>query len=333
MLSRRTPRIKDAQGLLVPHSIASLEPVELGGIQQWILIRGKDRNLPVLLYLHGGPGGAQIGWAQPFQSGLEDHFIVVNWDQRGAGLSYSRKVPSDSLTIEQFTRDTLELVNKLRDRFATKKIYLVGHSWGSALGLFAVQQAPECFQAYIGVGQAARMDEQERLCWQWTRETAKEHGNQKAIKQLEHLGCPPYRDGLQSAARRSRWTDRFGGLWYHSTLPAATGRSLFTSREYSLLDVFRFFRGQGFSLKHTWDELKTLNLMERVPKVEVPVYFYIGRHDHAAPPELARQYFDKLAAPKKTWIWFENCAHFLPFEDPDHFLAMLVHIQQEIGSL
>jgi pimeloyl-ACP methyl ester carboxylesterase len=107
------------------------------------------------------------------------------------------------------------------------------------------------------------------------------------------------------------------------------GRHLFTSQEYTLFDVYRFFRGQRFSLQHTWDELASLNLMERVPKVEIPVYFCMGRYDHAAAPELAQQYFERLTAPKKTWIWFENCAHFLPFENPEQFLNVLVQIKQE----
>lgn len=109
----------------------SLEHVPIGGIKQWLLIRGKQKDVPVLLFVHGGPGGAQIGFARHFQGILEEHFIVVNWDQRGAGLSYSKDIPSGSMRIDQFVSDLIEVTDYLRNRFLRKKIYLVGHSFGT----------------------------------------------------------------------------------------------------------------------------------------------------------------------------------------------------------
>jgi pimeloyl-ACP methyl ester carboxylesterase len=332
MFSRRTPPITDAQGLLVPGSIASLEPVVLGGITQWLLIRGQQPDLPVLLWLHGGPGGAQIGWARAFQRELEEHFIVVNWDQRGAGLSYSRKVPADTLTLEQFTQDTIDLANYLRERFAKSRIYLVGHSWGSLLGLLAAQQAPECFQAFVGVGQIVRQDESTRLAWQWTLQTAQERGNQQAIQQLEQLGSPPYPDGRRSMKQLNRWMDRFGGQWHNKPINQAVSKPFLRSPEYSLWDKIRYFRGVAFS-QQAREKMAKVNAMEHIPHIKVPVYFCMGYHDHVASTTLAQQYFDQLEAPKKTWIWFENSAHYPPFEEPEAFVKALLQIQEEVGSL
>jgi pimeloyl-ACP methyl ester carboxylesterase len=333
MLSRRTPPIADAQGLLVPGSIASLEPVALGGMTQWLLIRGQQRSLPILLWLHGGPGGAQIGWARTFQRELEEHFVVVNWDQRGAGLSYSRKMPADALTLEQFTRDIIDLANHLRERFARPRIYLVGHSWGSVLGLLAAQQAPECFQVFVGVGQIVRQDESARLAWQWALQTARERGDRKAIQQLEQLGSPPYPDGKRSIRQLNRWTDRFRGQWHSGPINQAMSKPFLRSTEYTLWDKMRYFRGVAFSQRQVREKMTGVNLMERVPQVEVPVYFCMGRHDHVASTTLAQEYFDQLGAPKKTWIWFEESAHYPPFEEPEAFVKVLVQIQEEGGSL
>lgn len=333
MLSRRTPPITDAQSLLVPGSIVSLESVALGGMTQWLLIRGQQRSLPVLLWLHGGPGGAQIGWARAFQRELEEHFVVVNWDQRGAGLSYSRKVSADALTLEQFTWDTIDLANHLRERFARPRIYLVGHSWGSVLGLLAAQQAPECFQVFVGVGQIVHQDESVRLAWQWALQTARERGDRKAIQQLEQLGSPPYPGKRRSMRQLNRWTDRFRGQWYSGPINQAIGKPFLRSTEYTLWDKIRYFRGVAFSQKQAREKMAGVNVMELVSRVEVPVYFCMGRYDHVASTTLAQEYFDRLGAPKKTWIWFENSAHYPPFEEPETFAKMLVQIKEEEGPL
>ena len=140
-----TPPILGENGNTKPNSITSMEFVEIGGIQQWIMIRGHDLNNPLLLLLHGGPGSAESPLAYKFQRDLEKSFIVVNWDQRGGGKSYFKKIPIESMNIEQFITDTHDLIQMLKKRFDKEKIYLVGHSWGSMLGTLVVQRYPELF--------------------------------------------------------------------------------------------------------------------------------------------------------------------------------------------
>ena len=129
------------------NSIESLEAIELGKVEQWILIRGEDRTRPVLLWLHGGPGQPLMPTAHHYDAELIKHFVVVHWDQRGAGKSYDPALSPEQLSVDQFIADTYDLVQYLRQRFNVPKIYLIGHSWGSELGALTVARYPELFYA------------------------------------------------------------------------------------------------------------------------------------------------------------------------------------------
>ena len=179
----------------MPDNIISLEKIKIGNINQWISIRGKNTNNPILLYLHGGPGTPVMPLFRYFQAPLENYFIVVQWEQRGAGKSFSWKIPKKTMTIEQFISDLHELIEILMKRFKKEKIFLMGHSWGSVLGTYMVQRYPELFYAYIGVGQASDTIETEKIMYQFALDKSKETNNKKAIKKLEKIGLPF--DGLQ----------------------------------------------------------------------------------------------------------------------------------------
>ncbi len=131
----------------------------------------------------------------------------------------------------------------------------------------------------------------------------------------------------------NRWMDRLRGQWYSRPINQAVRTPFLRSTDYTLWDKMRYFRGVAFSQRQAWGKKTSVNVMERVPQVEVPVYFCMGRHDHVASTTLAQEYFDRLAAQKKTWIWFEDSAHYPPFEEPGAFVQVLVQIQEEGGSL
>lgn len=307
------------------NGIDSLEKVTLGGLEQWILIRGWDKSAPVLLFLHGGPGGGDIAMARHFHPELEHSFVVVRWDQRGAGKSYSSSIPPESMTVEQFVSDTLQLVDILRERFDVPKIYLVGHSWGSELGCLAVTRRPEAFYAFVGVGQLVEYNENERLSYEHTLDKARELNNQEAICELEAIGPPPY--GIEELLIQRKWLDKFGGVFHSDIALADLWKIGITSPDCSLFDGFRYFRGQSFSLENMWvDEVGSINLFELAPTIEVPVYFFIGRHDYNTPSEIAVKYYESLEAPKgKQLIWFENSAHMIPIDEPDKFCDILIN--------
>jgi pimeloyl-ACP methyl ester carboxylesterase len=308
-----------------PNGIDSLEKVTLGGLEQWILIRGWDKSAPVMLFLHGGPGGGDIAMGRHFHTRLERSFVVVRWDQRGAGKSYNSDIPPESMTIEQFVSDTLELVEILRKRFDVTKIYLVGHSWGSELGCLTVAQRPEVFHAFVGVGQLVEFNENERISYEFALAKANELNNQQAISELENIGPPPH--GIEKLMIQRKWLDKFGGVFYSDTTFSDLWKIGITSPDCSLFDGYRYFRGQFFSLENMWeDDVSKINLFELAPKIEVPIYFFIGRHDYNTPFEIAVKYYESLEAPNgKQLIWFENSAHMVPIDEPDKFCDILIN--------
>lgn len=318
----KTPKIRDSEGNIKPKSVTTLEKVALGGINQSILIRGHDISAPILLFLHGGPGFPEMGVAYKFQRKLEEHFIVVNWDQRGAGKSFSKKIPEESMTIEQFVSDALELIQLLRERFEKEKIYLVGHSWGSALGLLLIHRYPELFFAYIGIGQVIDPLESEHVSLEFVQSVAKDRRNKKAIKELAEIQLP-YGKNINALLTQRKWLQKFGGTTYEKG-----GMFLFKialgSPESSFKDVFNLFKCLNFSLENMNTEIEELKFFKTIPEVSIPVYFCIGRHDYQVSFELAERYFNQLQAPQKKLIWFENSAHLPHLEEPEKFDDVMI---------
>ena len=319
-------RVERTTAITAPAGIESLERVALGGVNQWLLIRGWDRANPVLLHLHGGPGAADIAIARFFDTELVKVFTVVHWDQRGAGKSFSPAIPPETMTREQFVEDIRDLAEMLRRRFGVPKIYLVGHSWGSEIGALAASRYPELFQAYVGVGQVVEKSEQEKISYRFVLDQAREAGHRRAIRELERIGPPPY-EGVSELLVQRKWLERFGGV---SRNEDARFRALIelalSSPDYSLWDAVRFFRGESFSAARLWRGRVETNLFEQAPRIEVPVYFFSGRYDYNTPFELAERYYRALDAPRgKHFIWFENAAHMLPYEVPDAYADALIH--------
>ncbi len=311
------------------NSIAEIMALNMGGIKQGIIIRGEDRNNPLLLFLHGGPGLAETGLFLHYNRELEKNFVVVYWDQRGAGRSYHFALEDRPMTIAQFVADIHELVNYLRPRFQKEKVYLVAHSWGTLIGMLAVERYPELFHAYVGTGQVANMPEGERLSYEFVLQKARKERNEKAISELEAIGKPlngVYRNGLKGTDIQRKWLIHFGGAAYgHKNWNHFIKILLFTD-EYNLLNRIGLFRGMYLSAKDEMVEHEFLrfNLMEIVPQVKVPVYFVLGRYDYQIPSLLAAEYFQHLQAPHKELVWFEYSAHSPCFEEAEKFNRLIV---------
>jgi pimeloyl-ACP methyl ester carboxylesterase len=310
-----------------PDGISTLEPVTLGGTQQWILIRGQHTTNPVLLYLHGGPGFAYIPFASRFSPRLEERFIMVQWDQRGAGKSYAAGNLPASMTIDQFVSDTRELVELLRRRFGVRKVYLVGHSWGSILGVKTVQRYPDLFYSYVGAGQSVNLREGEQLSYRYVLERARQSGSDQALRELATLH-PPYTGSSEVGLERT-WLTRFGGDAYAgSRSPGLSylllGVRLLLTPEYTLADALHYFPGVIRSTDLMWREMTEIDLMTSAPSLDVPVYFFEGRHDHLTPVELVERYVETLQAPRKEIVWFERSGHFVQFEEPERFADMMI---------
>lgn len=294
-----------------------IEKITVGGIPQWVSLRSNSIKNPIMLFLHGGPGTAQISFSRKSQQCLEDNFLVVNWDQRGAGRSYSSSLRKEDMKIERFIEDAIEVIEYLLQRFGQEKVYLVGQSWGTILGAHVSARRPDLVQAYIGVGQIVDMERGEAISYQFTLDEARRLENQKAIEQLERIGQPPYAK-LGDAGIQRDWLSKFHGSVAESSLQSLILKNI-TIRDLRPLDIVRFIRGMMFSLSTLDDEENRVRIIHDVPEMKVPVYFCCGRRDFTVPFELVEEYAEKLRAPQKRIVWFEHSAHVPNFEEPQKF--------------
>ncbi|MFC2165373.1 alpha/beta fold hydrolase [Acidobacteriota bacterium] len=305
--------------------IDALEEISLGGVKQWILMRGADVTNPILLFLHGGPGFCEMPHTHIDSARLEKHFIVVNWDQRGAGKSYDPNIPKETMNIEQFLSDTHELMHVLRKRFSKDKIFLIGHSWGSVLGLYTAYRHPKSLYAYIGMGQLVNAKEGEMISYQYTVEKAKEAGDEKAIKMLERIGPPPYEGGYQSLFTQRMLLARYGGSMRNLSFTDFV-KIRESSPYYTKADNANFMKAFMQSMSLMWDELMTVNFFEDVPELQIPVYFFAGKCDYQVPFELLERYYAVLKAPHKEIVWFENSCHMPNLSDPEAYQDKLINL-------
>lgn len=317
MFRRRTKSDYNEKG------IAELFSIELGGYKQWVMIRGEDKNKPLLLFLHGGPGTSNIGVAAYTQKHLEKSFVVVNWDQLGAGLSYSKEVPKEAVTINKMVEYTVELIQYLLQRFQKKKVYLMGHSWGSVPGILVAHKYPEYIEKYIGVSQMVNGELMEKDAYEYCLKCAAQTNNKKALEQLKSIGKPPYSDWMKGLQIRSNWNDKFGAVVKAGSVSKIYMGKMLKSTEYKLIDIYKFMAGFTLSIKSIWPEIMELNLQEKVSSLDVPVYFFLGRHDYQAPSKIAEMYAKVLKADTMEVVWFEESAHMCNIEEEEKFALEL----------
>lgn len=305
-----TPVIRDESGDIPSNSIAELTEIELNGRKQWISIRGVDRTNPILLFLAGGPGGTQMAAVRHELGELEKHFVVVGWDQPGSGKSYYAE-PLKKITVETYIQDGLALTEYLIDRFGQEKIYLVGESWGSALGIFLIDRYPESYHAFIGTGQMIDFAETERLDYKKAMEIALENNDTTIIKRLAANGVPPYY-GKNITLKSAVYLNYLSDYMTRNPVIHNSGYNTFRdigSSEYGLLDKINFIRGIINTYNHVYQQLYTIDLRRDYKNLDVPIYFFLGRHDINAPTSLVEEYMEVLDAPQKEILWFENSGH------------------------
>ncbi|NLK37498.1 MAG: alpha/beta hydrolase [Epulopiscium sp.] len=316
-----TPRIVDESGKTPVNSIAELRRLELNGRKQWISLRGWDKNAPVLLFLAGGPGGTQMAAVRHELAELEKHFVVVNWDQPGSGKSYYAEKTQD-ITIDTYVQDGYALTEYLRERFSQQKIYLIGESWGSALGIFLVSQYPQYYNALIGTGQMIDFVETERIDYAKAMEIGKNNGDIALIEKLMVNGEPPYY-GKNVTWKSAVYLNYLGTYMANNPEVHNPGYNTFrdiASSEYGLLDKINFFRGVINTFNDVYPQLYDIDMRMDYTKLDVPVYFFLGRHDINAPTVLVEEYEQILDAPHKGIVWFEHSGHSPWINEPDRFV-------------
>jgi pimeloyl-ACP methyl ester carboxylesterase len=308
--------------ITTPNGIDEATYVEIGGIEQWITIRGEDRNNPVLLFLHGGPGDATNPWGYAaFRSWLK-YFTVVQWDQRGSGRTFGRNRAASASTInpDRMAQDGIELSELLKKRLHKDKIVLVGHSWGSVLGFFMVKARPELFYAFVGTGQvAADFARSSAVAYAALVERSSRAGNSQPLRELKEVGPPPYKDE-KSFAVQHKWANLFEGA--DVFLASALGFALYAPG-YTIADINDWFDGQGVSGEHLGPHFDELDRKLLGGELAIPVFVIQGAEDYTTPVSLARSYVDALHAPRKAFTTIEGAGHFAVFTKQDEFLKEL----------
>ena len=326
MLGGYTAPIRNEKGYILSNSIAKLERINLGGVSQWLVIRGYDINNPILLFIHGGPGCSQTGAQRKYNAELEEHFTVVNWDQRGAGKSYDKNIPPETMSVDQLISDAFELVKWLRNKFRKKKIFIMGHSIGAALSLLFVQKFPELVYAYIGINQPIDRENEEKLSYQFVLDKAINIGNRKALKELQFIGYPHqglYHRPADLVIQRT-WLTKLGGVSYQKNALSINMHYLLSSH-LTMKERIQFMKGFQFSTEHLWKELTGINFFNKSMELKVPVYFIMGKHDRIV-HDFIVPYFNKIQAPDKKLVIFENSGHMACFEEPKKFNEFIINL-------
>ncbi len=317
-----TAPIVGVDGAPLAGSIAQLTTVTLGGHEQALMIRGRNADAPVLLYLNGGPGGTDIG-AMRHDVALEQDFVVVTWEQRGAGKSYDALDPAETLTLDQMVADTLELTDYLRARFDEDRVYLVGQSWGSTLAVLAAQQRPDRYHAYIGVGQMVSQRETDILFYDDTLAWAERTGDAELTATLTALGPPPYADirGYEQVIGHEHEWNPYPELDLDNEMPAI----LFVP-EYSFLDRLNAFRGFLDSFAVLYPQLQEIDFRRTATTLDVPVTMVLGAHEARGRAEPANAWFEALQAPAKERIVLDGGGHRAHFDQPAAFATLMARI-------
>jgi pimeloyl-ACP methyl ester carboxylesterase len=311
-------------------SVAELADVPIGGHDQSILVRGASAEAPVVLFLEGGPGGTGIGRSRNAGEALEQDFVVAVWDQRGTGKSYDELDPTSSLTVEQLVDDTIAVTDYLRERFDQSKIYVVGSSWGTTLGVLAVQRAPQKFHAYIGTGQMVDQFATDKLMYAESLADAEARGDDDAADNLRELGAPPYDDTLDyplALSSNPKWMDFEHGDDYNRA--AEYPACLFVG-EYTFIEQLRGMGAIAETFNVIYPQLRNTDFRIQVPRLGVPVFVVSGEHEASGRSTLAREWFDNLSAPSKEYVVFEHSGHTPPYDEPGRFARYMRGVYDQV---
>ena len=326
-----TPPILGNDGKPLPNSIASLEKVRLGGVDQWLIIRGQDMNKPVLLFLSGGPGASEAARVLRFNQELEKNFVVVIWEQRGCGKSYPSLNPKTATTVEQYTSDIIELTEMLRARFDEQKIYLVGHSWGTIIGVHAAQARPELFHAYVGTAQMVDVLETDQMIYEMVLEHSRKSGDSKFVETLKSQGQPPYL-GKSPIQPYATLFGREYALYEAPNIKDETYRRdgdilmlMLKQPEYGWLDRVYYLLGLMNTFNVVYPQLQDMDLRLDATHFKLPVYLILGRHDMNNPYQIPEEYFNLLKAPSKQLYFFEDSGHGMIWEEADLFHDLMIN--------
>jgi len=324
--------LRNATKIETPNGISSLEEIALGGVKQWIFIRGEDKRNPILIFLHGGPGSPMGGMSssRQFDAELIKHFTVVHWDQRGAGKSYDESIPIESMTFDRLVEDCSELIDYVRNKFSLGKVFIVGHSGGSIIGIKTAYKYPEKIHAYVGIAQIINHYKQQKISYDLVLKEAERSGDIKTQNAIKAVGSPPY-DSPEKEMEKAKYIIRYGGFIRDSAIRqlGAIMLSFLTSPEYSLSEGINTIGNKGlhFTMNAMWEEIRNIDIAEEIQSINVPVFFFQGKYDMIKPSVLVEDYYNHLDAAKgKKLVTFENSAHIPMLGEKEKYEELLINV-------
>lgn len=332
-----TEVVRGLRRIVTPNGIDRAEAIKIGGIKQWITIRGDDTRNPVLLVLHGGPGYVELPLSWWYTRGWEEYFTVVQWDQRGAGKTYlinDPKVIAPTMTPTRMVEDSEQLVQWLRANLRKRKIFVWGHSWGSYLGLELALRHPDWLHAYIGTGQVANAPESERRDWAFALDAARKANNAAAERELQSIApyaAPAKPIALSQAMIAHKWSDHFGGVMAYRTSQEDESHAGRLSPDYTDAEAPHIYDGNEFSEKYLFAGVLQLDF-SKVTNFACPIMLFEGRFDRTVNSDVAYEWFKTIKAPEKRFVWFEHSAHEPETEEPGKFLISLVQYARPIAE-
>jgi pimeloyl-ACP methyl ester carboxylesterase len=316
----RITQFTDKNGRKLKNSMAEKCFVEINGCKMGMIIKSRDLSNPVLLFVHGGPGMPEYFLTKDYPTGLEDYYTVVWWDQRGAGLSYSDHIDKNTLTVDRYIDDTIQVTNYLRKRFGQDKIYMMAHSWGTYIGIQAVNKAPKLYKAYIAVGQVTNQEESEKLAYDYMVNYYSNVHDKGTLKKLKRN---PYTSAGYDNMRDSVM-HRAGIGTTHNMKSVVTGIFLTSlkNKEYTLREKINLWRGKILLNRNAQLKMRD-DLRNKITSLEVPAYFLSGIYDYTVNYKMAEGYLAQLEAPVKGFYLFKNSAHSPIFEEPDKVVQII----------
>lgn len=327
--------LRDIEEKEIIGSLSEKNFTEIGGMQQGFFIRSENPENPVILFLHGGPGSPELPIIIPFEKSerLEKYFTMCYWDQRGAGMSFSKSIDPATMTVDQMVEDTRQITEYLQQRFNQDKIYLMGHSWGTYLGVKTIEKYPENYLAFIGIGQVSNQLESEKIAYNYMLQHATEINDKGAVKKLERfdINSPDFPSLKYLLSARSLLMNKYRIGIMHDNEFSVTGlfKNLLTFKGYTLSEKLYYFNGSMFSLNNVWHYIASDNLNETSTDFSIPIYIIHGKYDYQVSHTLAKEYFDKIDAPEKAFYTFENSAHSPNMEEPEKFVGIVREIASE----
>jgi pimeloyl-ACP methyl ester carboxylesterase len=320
--------VADLERIVAPSGIQEAYKVRIGGIDQWINVRGQDRDNPIILFVHGGPASPATPTMWQYQRPMEEYFTVVNWDQRGAGKTFNEADPKtivDSLHISRYVDDALEVAEYLRQHYQKDKIILMGHSWGTIIGFSAALKRPDLFYAYVGAGQVINTRENERISFDYALAQANAHHNASAVAEMAAIAPYPGKEPItrERIIIARKWPQFYGGMTAFRSDSTYYFDGPLLSPDYNPADVRAIDAGSMLTLAKVLPEFVSVDF-SAVRTFPIPVLMFMGRHDYTTPTAPTAAWLDKVKAPYKQAVWFEHSAHMIFWEEPGKVLVSLL---------